>query len=309
MSTQAIGNTGIPAGAKIFKKPVKAFLVQTFDDSGLRNDLDFSSTTSLTKAALDALVQNSDPSKRWYPLPKLYDAVLAKGDPVLDTAGDGTNFFIQEGVRTSVFMLKQQDATLIQSFDTLECAGNADWSIFFVDTCDQVLVEQVEAKKGRPLQIATSTFNAFYQFMTDTTSNNITVNFDFDKFLKDGRLKVVEVDSDANILKTEGLKTVRVDYSTVLVTVTAATGIMTFDYGPLGADIKYKGAVTADFSLDEISPTPGVVPGFAVAEGLPGVYAITYTLEAQDDVLELTSTSTGLAGGFEVETNSRFTIP
>lgn len=307
MSTQAIGNTGIPAGAKIFKKPVKAFLVQTFADDGVRNDLDFTSTTSLTKAALDALVQNADPSKRWYPLPKLYDAVLAKGDPVLDTAGDGTNFFIQEGVRTSVFILKQQDATLIQSFDTLECAGNADWSIFFVDTCDQVLVEQVDAKKGRPLQIASSTFNVFYQFMTDTTSNNITVNFDFDKFLKDGRLKVVEVDSDANILKIEGLKTVRVAYG--VPTTTAVTATMTFDYGSLGNDIPYTGAVTADFSLDEITPTPGVVPGFAVAEGLPGIYAMTWTLEATGDVLETTSTAAGLTGGFEVEIKSRFTIP
>lgn len=307
MSTQAIGNTGVSTGSKVFKRIVKGFLVQTFADDGTRNELDFSATTSLTKVAFDALVEHADPSKRWYPLPKFYDVEALKGDPVLDTAGDGTNFFIQDGIRSFNSIHKQQDATLIKALDTLECAANADWSIVLADDCDQLFVEEVEANKGRPLKIAESTFRAIYQFATDTTTNSIPIQYDFDKFIKDSRLTVVDVDTDADILNASGLITVRAAYTTI--STTGATGTMTFDFGALGAKQAYEGAVTADFDLNEITPTPGPVTAFAVSEGLPGVYAMTWTLETTGDVLELTSTAAGLGNGFEVEADSQFTIP
>jgi hypothetical protein len=308
MSTQAIGNTGIPSGAKVGKAVVKGFLVQTFATDGTRNELDGTGGSfTLTKVALDALLNHADPSKRIYPLPKFYDAELPKADNVLDTASDGTNFFIQEGIRSFSAMHKAQDATILKSLDSFECDSAADWSIYLVDTCENVFVEEVDANKGRPLQISQDTFAGVYNFATNSTTNNVTITYDFDKLIKDSRLKLVKVDEDADILRAKGLVTVRVAYSAI--STTGATAVMTFDYGFLGDNQPYEAALTTDFELNEITPTPGAVAGFTVTEGVPGTYALAWTLEATNDVLELTSSAAGLAKKFEVEANSRFTIP
>lgn len=308
MATQAIGNTGISSGAKIGKKVVKGFLVQTFADDGTRNELDGTGGDyTLTSAALLALTCHADPSKRWYPLPKFYDVELPKGDNVLDTAGDGTNFLVQEGVRSFSAMHKAQDASLLKALDSIECAGSADWSIFLVDTCEQVFVEEVEANKGRPLRISQDTFNAIYNFATDTTVNNIMITYDFDKFIKDSRLRLVAVDEDADILRSTGLITVRVAYSAI--STTGFTATMNFDFGNLGALQAYEGAVITDFALNEIAPTPGVVTISTVTETSAGVYDFTFPAESTNDVLELTSSAAGLAKKFEVEADSQVTIP
>ena len=299
--SQVIGNTGIPSGAKIGKNIVKAFLVQTFADDGTRNTIDLSSATTLTSVALEALLVNPDASKRIYALPKLYDVDLPKADPTFDTATDGTNFFIQDGIRSFTSIMKEQDTILLKALDTAECGGAPDWSVYLVDNCEQVVVEEVDAKIGRPLKIAGGTFNSIYQFaVTGSATNNLTINWDFDKTIKDSRLQLIQVDANADILNATSVVPVNGVVSSI--TTTTATVTMTFDAGYVGNKQVFTGAVIGDFDLAEISPTPAAIVITSVTENpaSSGIYDLVYPLETTADILELTSSTAGIAKKFQL---------
>ena len=301
MSTQAIGNTGLPNGQKVGNVVVKGFLVQTFADDRTRNEINLTgAATTLTSVALEAHLVNPDASKRWYPLPKFYDAELPKADPTFDTASDGTNFFIQDGIRSFSAIHKQQDTILLKALDTAECGGVADWSIFLVDECEQIFVEEVEAGKGRPQKISGGTFNSIYQYASNTATNNITIKYDFSKFVKDSRIQLVQVDSDASILEAIGVTPATAVISAI--TTTTFTATMTFDAGYVGNKQVFTGAVIGDFDLDEISPTPASIVITTVTENpaASGIYDFVFPLETTADVLELTSSTVGIATKFQV---------
>ena len=304
MSTQVIGNTGIGTDSKVFKTAVKGYLVQTFADDGSRNVLDLTGSPTLTKTAFDALLTNPDASKRIYPLPTFNDFEAPKAESVKDTAPDGVNFKVRDGIRSLKAMFKEQDTVILKPLVTAECGGVADWSIYLVDNCSAIMTQEVDADIGRPLTISKSTFDQIYTFATNATVNDVTITFDFDKFTKDDLFTLVEVDADADILNATGIVSVYAVISSI--STGGFTATMTFDTGFLGKRAKFTGAVIDDFDLDEISPTPGSITITTVVEtpALSGIYVFVIPVATSSDVLELTSSDSGIVKKFELRTST-----
>jgi len=301
MSTQRIGNLGIAPGAIDLKNIVRGILLQTFADDGSRNVIDFTGgEKTLTKVELELHLVDPDISKRWHLLPAFNDADLPKSDTVLDTAPDGTNFRVRDGIRSATIMMKAQDSGLLKGLTTGECGGVAEWSVFFIDKCGVIVTEEVDLDIGRPLEIAKSTFDSIYHFANNTIVNDVTINFDIDKFFRDEDITPVAVDADADILRAVGVVPVNMAISAITTTGFIATG--TFDTGFLGDKALFTGAVAADFDLNELSPAPGTITITTVVEtpALSGIYVFVIPTQDTDDVLELTSSATGVANKFEM---------
>lgn len=300
MSTQRIGNTGIGIGSKVFKTTVKGYLVQTFADDNTRNVLDLTSDTTLTKTAFDALLFNPDPSKRIFPLPTFNSFEAPKAESVKDTADDGTNYQVRDGIRSFIGMMKSQDTVLLKALESGECGGVADWSIYLVDKCGTIMVQEIDLGFGRPLSISKDTFDQIYTFATNTAVNDITVTFDFDKFTQDSKFSQVEVDSDAGILTARGIVSVNAVISDI--SLTGYTMALSFDTGYLGQRAVFTGAADTDFALNEISPTPGVITIITAVEtpASSGIYVVVTAAQTTADVLETTSSPAGIVNGFEL---------
>ncbi len=314
MGVSIIGNTGVRDSSIAFKKPVRMFLARTTADDGTVNEIDMTATNfKFDQTALDARLNESDPSKRWYDIGKIENVAITKSDNVIDTAGDGTEYFVQEGIYSNVLMLRKQDIVLLSSFDIAECGSSADYSVYMVDDCKNILVEEVVTNKGRAVLLANGTFNALYKFATDTEVNQIELKWNIDKSVDFGRLNTISGDDTvtADILNPQSLYNVNgVDLTSI--TTTGFTVTLEFDYGGLGKDKreKMKALVAADFVLNEITPTPGPVVITTAVEtpALSGIYVFVIPAATSADVLELTSSQAMLDKKFELEAVT-ITIP
>lgn len=307
MGVSIIGNTGVRDSSIAFKKPVRMFLARTTADDGTVNEIDMTATDfKFDQSALDARLNEIDPSKRWYDIGKVEDVAITKADNVIDTALDGTEYFVQEGIYSSLLMLRKQDIVLLSSFDIAECGSSADYSVYMVDDCKNILVEEVVANKGRAILLANGTFNALYRFATDTSVNQIELKWNIDKSVDFGRLNTISGDDTvtADILNPQSLYNVNgVNLNTI--TTTGFILDLEFDYGGLGKDKreKLKAAVIGDFVLNEISPSPGSITITTVVEtpALSGIYVFVIPSATSADVLELTSSQGMLDKKFELE--------
>ena len=307
MGVNLIGNTGVRDSSIAFKKPVRIFLARTVADDGTVNEIDMTATNfKFDQTKLNARLNEIDPTKRWYDIGKIEDVLISKGDNVTDTAGDGTEYFVQEGIYSSLLLLRKQDIVMLANFDIAECGSSADYSVYMVDDCKNILVEEVVQNKGRAILLANGTFNALYRFATDTSVNQIELKWNIDKSVDFSRLNTISGEDTvtADILNPQSLFNVNgVDLGSI--SVTGFTVTMEFDYGGLGKDKreKLKALVAADFVLTEITPTPGDVTITTVTEtpAASGIYVFVIPAATSSDLLELTSSQEMLDKKFELK--------
>ena len=75
----------------------KIILVPTYDSTGAKNKWDL--TDSLDQATFDALVNQADKTKRWYPLPQLENVGGERADDVTETGPSGRKYRVKQGIR------------------------------------------------------------------------------------------------------------------------------------------------------------------------------------------------------------------
>src|SRR4030067_246251 len=81
----------------------KLMAVQTFDSTGARNKIPF--TATLNQAYFDALINQSDISKRWSPFPAMKNIDDKRGENKTFEFDDQTTEFLAEGARKFVGMI------------------------------------------------------------------------------------------------------------------------------------------------------------------------------------------------------------
>jgi len=282
-----MGNTGVPGGAKPYGKTIGLFFVPTFANDGSRNRIDCS--VDFDDAYILARLNDPDPSKRWYPVMNLKNVAQPKADPVTQSIGDGTEFFIEEGIRsfsTEIF----KDA-VTQYLGKLKQGGCASLSVFKIDNCGQPQGEENTPGFLDPILLADETFNAFMQFATDTTIQSIIMNFQFDKLVRDEALRYISAESIVpDLRKVTGL--IDLTGTTSAVTTLGATVTIVTDYGTCGAAIPFKSGVQADF-VDN-ADTPSTVYNVTDDTSIPvtvdvtnaktGAYVLTHAALIAKDI-------------------------
>ena len=271
-----LSNTGTPNCVTLQSVTSKLIMVPLEDSTGVKNFLDL--TSAPTVATITALINQSDATKRWFPLPVFEKVELPKADSTFEEAPSGRKLFIKQGKRSFTGELWNGSTQLLGKIQDNRCV---EFGVYIVDVNGN-LVGSKDGTKLYPIPVDNQSFDAKMMFATDTTVQKIMVSFDFYRLFDESTMWLItptELGGDFNAF--EGL--LDVDLAKVSSTTTSLVVDAKLDYGTALNPIKAIGLVLADFSLK--NATTGVTIVITNVTAGVGAFANRYTLTFATQVL------------------------
>ena len=264
-----LSNTGTPNCVTLQSVTSRLIMVPLEDATGARNFLDL--TTAPTVASITALINQSDATKRWFPLPVFEKVELPKADSTFEEAPSGRKLFIKQGKRSFTGEIWNGSTQLLGKIQDNRCV---EFGAYIVDV-NGSLVGSKEGNKLYPIPVDNQSFDAKMMYATDTTVQKIMVSFDFYRLFDESTLWLVtanELGGDFNAF--EGLLDVALTKASSTVTTLVVDALL--DYGTALNPIKVLGLLVADFTLT--NATTGVAIPITTAVAGAGANANRYTL-------------------------------
>jgi hypothetical protein len=273
-----LGNTGKPDCSKIADVAAYLMLDMAKDSAGLPKERDCADLLAL--ATVEPLLNAVLPLDRIYPLGKFENVEHNREDDVFWTANSGKQAFVREGFKTFAGMLINAPRELVGLLNSNACKN---FGMYILDDSNQFIAKKGSTNaKCRPILIDNDTFRAKYVEATNDAPAMIMLSFQWKSTEKDQDVKVLSgVDYTGEDLY--GLLNVDAVYSGITTSEFTAT-ITTSDYGDA-----VEGLLPGDFTLEEVSPTPGSIIILGATETSAGVYTISYAAETSGDVLRLSA--------------------
>lgn len=264
-----LSNTGTPNCVTLQSVTSKLIMVPLEDSTGAKNFLDL--TSAPTVASITALINQSDATKRWFPIGVFEKVELPKADSTFEEAPSGRKLFIKQGKRSFTAEIWNGTTQLFGKIQDNRCV---EFGVYIIDVNGNLVGSKV-GNKLYPIPVDNQSFDAKIMFATDTTVQKIMVSFDFYRLFDESTMWMVtsdELQGDFNSF--EGL--LDVNLSKVSSSVTTLVLDAVLDYGTALNPIKVLGLVLADFTLK--NTTTGIaIPLLTVSSGT-GVNLNRYTL-------------------------------
>lgn len=265
----SLGNTGLPDCSLIADVAAFPLLDMAKDSSGAPKER---LKTDLTVFAnLEPLLNAASPLDRIYPIGKFENVEHNREDDVFWTANSGKQAFVREGFKTFQGMIINAPRELTGKLNSNACQS---FGFHFLDDSNQLVTKKgTDSTKCKPILIDPDTFRTKYVEATNDAPAMLMLSFQWKSTEKDADVKVVGgLDYTGSDLY--GLIDADATYSAITTAGFTAT-ITSTCYG--GA---VEGLLLGDFSLAEVSPTPGVESIASVTESSAGVYDIVLTTPA-----------------------------
>jgi hypothetical protein len=285
-------NTGIPKGKRLIDDGTKLYVVPLIADDGTVNGIDAADIATIDQAYIDALVENVDKSKRWYPIGSFTNVTNTRADPATESFSDGSSGITTQGVRTYTGWLlgvAPAYAGKIQSF------GCDKIGIIAINDCGGV---QGKASKDNtrllPIAVNEASWYAVPILGSDTEIGKVQLSFEFSQLERDADLRVILKDqmlADADWMGTDGLIDVTATVSNI--GTTGFDAVLTVDYDKLedGENV-VTGRTNAGFTVFNLTTNAAVTVTGAV-EAPVGQYAIAFSAQTAGNVLEFTGIEDG----------------
>lgn len=248
--TTGIGNTGfLKACGSQFKDVAGMIIVPTFADDGTENKIDADEV--LDDAYLTAKINETDPSKRWYPLATPFNAFEStRADPTYEELDNGSREFVKQGARTVNFQVRGQSTIYLGQIKACPCE---ELSFFLIDSAGKLMgiVKSKESQDLYPIKMQPSSLYSAYIFATPGTNEYLTVSFQFALAEDDSLLRVYNDQLvEGSLLSLKGLLDVYATYTNVTTTGFTAKLATLFSQGN-----KYNasGLVAGDFALYNVT--------------------------------------------------------
>lgn len=267
-----LSNTGVPACVPIQSVTSTLIMVPLKSNAGVDNAIDL----SVAVPTWSTLVNQSDESQRWFPLPQFENVELPKADSQFEEANSGRKAFLRQGVRSFSGELWADDSspTLLSKLQNNRCV---EFGVYIVDVNGNLVGSKV-GDKLYPIAVDNPSFDPKYMFATDSTISKIMVGFDFYRLFDEGTMYMITPEeAGINFNDLEGL--IDVNFADLTqVANTSVTFNAEFDYGTAYNPIKLKGLVDTDFALYNNTTSTSETIGSAT-ENLPleGNYTIAFT--------------------------------
>lgn len=289
-----VKNFGQPNCVGILERPEKIAFVQTVANDGTVNKI--LSSDTIDDTYVTALINQSDRSKRWYPSPVL--------NRVNDTRAenntfeiDGFTINVSQGVRTMAFtVIEGASPRLAAAFNSLGCR---DMSFYVWSVTGQIGGNGSVSGELRPFRIKKKTMQAIYNppNKENETPAMIMVQFAISDLERDEDIAYIDYGTGANDVQVDitsynGLIDVEMGAATSITTTGFVVDI-SYLYGSVFDKQEAVGFVLADFSYEEISPTPGAGTITSVTESPDGTYTFVVPLNTSGDVHRLTFSKNG----------------
>ena len=283
-----IQNTGVPNKQTLGDVANKLIIVQQFADDGSRNSIPVAQV--IDQAYLDARVSDTDASKRWYPLPAgLKNVEDVRADPITESFNDGTTVIVQEGQRTFTGLALELDSVYFGKVESFRCKAIG---VFIIDDCGNLHGSvSADGQNLFPFKIEKGTWDPRFIKRTDTTTQRIALNFQYDKTEQDKNIRIIQAsETTGDLLNLNGLKDVNASLASA--TATSAFLILAMDFGTFQNKIPVSGYLTADVTFSAVDSGGSVVPvsNGAISEtSTDGTYAVSFDALASGDVLTVSA--------------------
>jgi hypothetical protein len=269
-------------------------MVPLESSAGALNFLDL--TTAPTLASINALINQSDSSLRWYPLPIFEKVELPKADSTFEEAPSGRKLFIKQGKRSFTGELWNGTNQLLGKIQDNRCI---EFGVYIVDINGNLVGSKV-GNSLYPIPVDNQSFDAKMMYATDTTVPKIMVGFDFYRLFDESTMWIItpeETGFDFNSF--EGL--LDISMAKTASTTTSLTVSAVLDYGTALNPIKVSGLVAADFTLvNATTGAPIAISGVTAGTGVnSNVYALAIASTPLLTPLTLTVQKTGYVGILE----------
>jgi hypothetical protein len=265
----------------------KVIVVPYYDGDGNINYIDLTAGP-FDQAFFDARVNESDRTKRWFPLPELKNVVDERAEDIFEEFEDGTRAFVQQGARSFSGMMIGQSPQILGKIKSARCV---EVGIFVVDNDGNLIGSLLAPDQLAPIRLDKESFSARLMKTTDTTVQKIMVNWNFHINEMDENLRMIasnELDYDVKQLR--GLLDIYAEYSSI--STTDFTVALYTDYGTPLNPVVDEGLVLANFSLFNTT-TSLAVAITSVVESPDGTYDINFAAQTSGDVLRLTPSKAG----------------
>jgi len=264
----------------------KIILVPYFDGDGNINEVDLTST--FNQAFFDALVNQADRTKRWFPLPEMKNIADERGEDIFEEFEDTSRAFIQQGARTFTGLLIGHTPQLLGKIKSARCV---EVGIFVVDRDGNLIGSQLRDGFLAPVRLDKESVSARLMKTTDTTVQKLTLSFNFHVNENDEDLRMIaSTEMLVSVASLRGLLDISPEYSSI--STTDFTVELRTDYGTPINPVLDEGLLTANFSLFNVTTALAVVIT-SVVESPDGVYDINFAAQASTNVLRLTPSKAG----------------
>ena len=295
-------NTGTVSCAPIMDYADKLIFVPTYAADGTRNKI--STTAVFSQANLQALIDQADATKRWYPTPQIDNIGGERAAATFETGSTGRRYKAKAGTRAFSFDVMNQYGLYQAVFESFACA---EMSFYIVDATGNLIGMQAAADDGYlyPIRISKDSMDAILGLPMPDKSVKISVSFEFDTREKDSLIKMMEYVSTvmtANVADAEGLNTV---YSTISsISTTGFTAALYTKHNGI-TKVPITGLVIGDFhdvrggtasKLYNVTDSAAIaLTSVTESSTVPGTYVFVITVaQTSTDVLRLTPVKTQL---------------
>lgn len=274
-----LSNTGRPACIPIQSVTSTLIMVPLQDSTGTKNGIDLTASIPVW----NDLINESDETKRWFPLPQFENVELPKADSQFEEANSGRMAFLRQGKRSFSGELWAEDSSpqLLSKLQNNRCV---DFGVYIIDVNGNLVGSKV-GDYLYPIAVDNPSFDPRYMFATDSTISKIMVAFDFDRLFDEGTMHMVTPEEALiNFNDLKGLvDVVFADFTQTGNPAVSVTFNAEFIYGTAYNPLLLKGLVQADFELyDNTNGATFTIGG--VNENLPleGNYTLSATFVAGD---------------------------
>lgn len=300
----SILNTGTPTKQRVIASGVKLIAVRMKADDGTSNEI--ASNDVVDQAYIDALINNEDESKRWYPIGEFKNNEDVRADPVTESFSDGATMITQQGLRTFTGVLLNYAPAYLKALKSFKCQS---FGLYVVDDCGGVTGSMTpDGTALRPIRVNEKSWNPSYIKASPTVGAKVQLAFEFSQLERDEYLRLISEDEIAgNVLDVEGLLPLKATVTGISTTGFVAALAVDYDIFQDASKEVVPGWVSADFALFN-KTTNLAVAITSVTEAPEGTYTFVFPAQTSADVLELTNVkTTGQKPGFGLK--ETITIP
>lgn len=287
-------NSGIPNCVTGFERIVKLFFVYQVATDGTSNGIPC--TQTIDEAYLTSKLNETDPSKRWYPTGKISTITEVRNDPTTETI-DNVDLIVEKGSRTfNGFFVDTATSspTYLKFLKSAECPSimyfgiDVNGTIVGIESIEGVgLVDTLQGLKIQQKSMFSRPVPA-----TSTTVAKNELTFTLDQLVQDEDIAFISAaEITADLLNANGLLDVTLDDLSSSVTELVIEAKLV--YGSLCNKLPFSGAdAVLDWSLFNI--TEGLaVPITTIVEDPAGTYTISYSAQTALDEVRLTLAKDG----------------
>lgn len=281
----------------------KLVAVSTFDSTGAKNKIPF--TATLNQAYFDALINQTDKSKRWYPLPSMKNIADVRGENKTFEFDDQTMEFLAEGARKFTGMIpgvSGSGANSPQMKELIEQIRCGDYSFYIVTVKNQLIGNiSSDGLSLEPIEIDEQSISAMFVKKTNETPQHLLVSFNWSQINSDANLRMFDCDElgGANLMGLRGL--FKVCYEILDITATTLKFILKTLWGTPANPITADGLLAADFvSAGDGTPSnlynetdQANVAITGLVESPDGTYELTFAAQTLGDVIVVKPTKAG----------------